>query len=817
MLACMGPFEDDFAPDNHTHTAASIGALDQTTADARYAKGAYARWPLSDEVGAVAVEMVGDHEGTYVGDPIMSHDGVTFVGNSSQYISLPILEYGSLLAGSTIEFWLNTSTGDSGFVFGTINSADSMLMQLMVNGTSVSAVQPNSDRSILRIRSATGGVSAHWSTPDIPYDGTWHHVVITISEEPVSVGIWVDGAAATVAKSGPSALVGDLRNFDHPLTLGGRNNQGTVDLPFDGSIREFKIYPYSVDNERAQGLYTTASGLPPRWTRNWTWWTRPRAVAYDGKLFVMGSWGTDVGLDIYDIDGNRTPYRLARYEFEDHNNGAVLIRTGKPMVTMWTRHSRDRLVRYRVGAVNIEEATTREDYLGTAEHNFTASNNTTYQVTMDIGGTIWVLNRVSLPHWAVRTSTAWDVSGITWGPERAYVGSTDGKQMYTAAVDVGTTIRTACCNHPVNGSGMQGIYYGEINTVTGAVTGANGAALGTLGTEINHSALQTVYVPAAGWSTWIYDVGDNPTTRELTFVTFDPANRDTTAVYKYARWSGTAWVVTDIIAAGKRFVTGAGDTEPYYGSVHMRRGTPGGVVYLAREASGTWYIERRTSTDLGVTWTPEVLASFVEHPRQNFTRVFPVEGDGSYPAEAVFVHTFRWSTFTSYRSDFVLYPEPIPSGAGGLDVVTADARYVNAVGDTMSGALTLNADPASPMHAATKQYVDAHAGAANAQTINAQTGTAYTIQANDSRKIVTLNNAATIALTVPLNSTQAFPIGGSVDLIQLGAGQILVAPAGGVTINTSMATPKSRAQYSVLTLIKIATDTWVLTGDAAAS
>jgi hypothetical protein len=38
---------------------------------------------------------------------------------------------------------------------------------------------------------------------------------------------------------------------------------------------------------------------------------------------------------------------------------------------------------------------------------------------------------------------------------------------------------------------------------------------------------------------------------------------------------------------------------------------------------------------------------------------------------------------------------------------TADTRYVNASGDTMSGFLTLNADPTSNLHAATKQYVDA--------------------------------------------------------------------------------------------------------------
>lgn len=41
-----------------------------------------------------------------------------------------------------------------------------------------------------------------------------------------------------------------------------------------------------------------------------------------------------------------------------------------------------------------------------------------------------------------------------------------------------------------------------------------------------------------------------------------------------------------------------------------------------------------------------------------------------------------------------------------VNLVTLDARYVNTSGDTMTGFLTLNADPVNPLHAATKQYVD---------------------------------------------------------------------------------------------------------------
>lgn len=100
-------------------------------------------------------------------------------------------------------------------------------------------------------------------------------------------------------------------------------------------------------------------------------------------------------------------------------------------------------------------------------------------------------------------------------------------------------------------------------------------------------------------------------------------------------------------------------------------------------------------------------------------------------------------------------------------------------------------------------------------TINAQTGTTYTLVLSDLGKLVTLSNAGAITLTVPLNSSVAYQIGARIDLAQLGAGQVTVAATGGVTLN---GTPglKFRAQYSAASLIKLGTDTWILVGDLAA-
>lgn len=98
-------------------------------------------------------------------------------------------------------------------------------------------------------------------------------------------------------------------------------------------------------------------------------------------------------------------------------------------------------------------------------------------------------------------------------------------------------------------------------------------------------------------------------------------------------------------------------------------------------------------------------------------------------------------------------------------------------------------------------------------TINAQTGTTYTLVLSDQHGLVTLNNASAITCTVPPNSSVAFPIGIVLELAQLGAGQVTVSPGSGVTINSSGSKTKTAAQYAVAKLTKTATDTWLLSGD----
>jgi hypothetical protein len=97
---------------------------------------------------------------------------------------------------------------------------------------------------------------------------------------------------------------------------------------------------------------------------------------------------------------------------------------------------------------------------------------------------------------------------------------------------------------------------------------------------------------------------------------------------------------------------------------------------------------------------------------------------------------------------------------------------------------------------------------------NAQTAS-YTLALSDKDKLVEIDNASANNLTVPLESSVAFPIGTQISVLQTGAGTTTLVAAGGVTLN---ATPGLilRARWSSVTLIKRAANTWVAIGDLRA-
>jgi hypothetical protein len=152
-------------------------------------------------------------------------------------------------------------------------------------------------------------------------------------------------------------------------------------------------------------------------------------------------------------------------------------------------------------------------------------------------------------------------------------------------------------------------------------------------------------------------------------------------------------------------------------------------------------------------------------------------------------------------------------GSGSNVVGTTDTQTLTnktLSGGTVTGAITASG---ATLTSPTVTGATINNSAVNL-TLNAQTGTAYTLALTDNGKLVTLNNASAITVTVPLNSSVAFPVGAQVNLARIGTGAVAVTGVSGVTVNATP-TLNFRAQWSSATAIKIATDSWLLVGDLA--
>lgn len=85
----------------------------------------------------------------------------------------------------------------------------------------------------------------------------------------------------------------------------------------------------------------------------------------------------------------------------------------------------------------------------------------------------------------------------------------------------------------------------------------------------------------------------------------------------------------------------------------------------------------------------------------------------------------------------------------------------------------------------------------------------YTLLRQDSGKFLNVNSGSAVTVTVPTG----LPTGFTVSLCQLGAGQVTVSGAVGVSINNRQSHTKTAGQYAVVSIVGTSADTYVFVGD----
>jgi hypothetical protein len=151
------------------------------------------------------------------------------------------------------------------------------------------------------------------------------------------------------------------------------------------------------------------------------------------------------------------------------------------------------------------------------------------------------------------------------------------------------------------------------------------------------------------------------------------------------------------------------------------------------------------------------------------------------------------SNTTFWRGDGVW---AVPPGGGG-----------GGVWGSITGTLSAQTDLQSALDLKSNLYL----------THNTQTGNYVLVLTDKDTKLVEMNVGSANTVTVPLNSSVAFPIGTQIPVAQYGAGLTSIVATGGVTINTSSGSLDSPGQYAPMVLEKRGTDEWYLWNGSTSS
>jgi hypothetical protein len=345
------------------------------------------------------------------------------------------------------------------------------------------------------------------------------------------------------------------------------------------------------------------------------------------------------------------------------------------------------------------------------------------------------------------------------------------------------------------------------SSTTGTVTSVAALTIGTTGIDISSSVANgtttpaiTLNIPTASasnrgalsstdWTTF------NNKQDALGFTPYNATNPDgfitssgtAAAVSKTVSGTTSAELVRGNMADNDQFRILVGGTGSNAGFAEIATADDGSEPIYVRQYTGVFSTLVRTATLLdgsGNTSFPNNLsaANFSGSSSGTNTGDQTLSGLGGQPQ--LNGTGFVKASGTSISYDNSTY----------LTTSSAASTYFPFSGGTISGATTITAL------------------LTNYNVYNAQTSS-YTLVLSDASKIIDMNVGSANTVTVPNNSSVAFPIGTEITVIQYGAGNTTIVAASGVTFRSKDFSTRIGDQYTGATLIKRDTNEWYLIGN----
>ena len=183
----------------------------------------------------------------------------------------------------------------------------------------------------------------------------------------------------------------------------------------------------------------------------------------------------------------------------------------------------------------------------------------------------------------------------------------------------------------------------------------------------------------------------------------------------------------------------------------------------------------------------------------------PTIDGGVSTGDAVYQNAGTWEVSVDFNATAIYDgTNPVPSRQiATLTGLTAYSKYyIHA-----SGSISTVVSPMQAGIALSTTALWVNIKPSHEESIRAITGTTHTLDLDDNGYTLECTNARTQTITIPLNSSVAFPIGTWIGFEQHGAGTVTLAGAGGVTVNADSLS--TTAQYKTGFATKTGTNEWL--------
>ncbi|NDB61670.1 hypothetical protein EB001_25005, partial [bacterium] len=151
--------------------------------------------------------------------------------------------------------------------------------------------------------------------------------------------------------------------------------------------------------------------------------------------------------------------------------------------------------------------------------------------------------------------------------------------------------------------------------------------------------------------------------------------------------------------------------------------------------------------------------------------------------------------------------------------IAGTKTFTGSIAFSGSGAIAISSSSTAVTQTAldnsTKIATTAYVQTATRVAVNTQTAN-YTLVIGDEGKMIEFNSASNLTLTIPANSSVAFPVGTQILISRYGTGTVQVL----ITTDTLRSASSNRflaSQYSGATLVKRTSTEWYLFGDLSAT